>query len=178
MTKRHGVPREPISIKQSQWQTTFPHIVQPRVDEDESLPGLLLRCDEVNDWPCGTAVGFTSVGHLPHDITSMALLVPYFLVFDALATALAISSDEVEATTYTREIKQLLSLPNEEPIPHQLGKSPPFRVCPLCMADGHLLRRTIALQGLSHCAIHQVRLREGVPAVPDCRPFLRVRSGT
>jgi hypothetical protein len=40
-----------IYISDPEWQETFPHRVAPL--PDEWLPGLLLRCDEVNDWDSG-----------------------------------------------------------------------------------------------------------------------------
>ena len=43
---------QPLSLGDPDWFATFPHRVSPIADE--WLPGLLLRCDEANDWTSGT----------------------------------------------------------------------------------------------------------------------------
>jgi hypothetical protein len=46
-----------VAITDPKWSQTLPHLVTPRGDMDESLPGLLLRCDEINGWPSGATLG-------------------------------------------------------------------------------------------------------------------------
>jgi hypothetical protein len=50
---------QPVYITDPAWRTTFQHLVAPL--PNEWLLGLLLRCDEVNDWNSGTT--FTLFRH-------------------------------------------------------------------------------------------------------------------
>lgn len=60
MREPRRVPHELIGMEQLQQRTTFARLVKPRLEDDESLPGLLLRCDDINGWPCGVTFDFTS----------------------------------------------------------------------------------------------------------------------
>jgi hypothetical protein len=193
--KLRRVRHERISIDQVEWQRTFPHLVQPRLDEDESLPGFLLRCDDVNGWPCGFTFGFTSFGQVPIELSMTALVAPTVVDCQVLADALALDAHDIEATTYLSEITTLFSLGSERPLPAHIGKPQLFRVCPRCLAEDHLVRRSAALEGLSHCIVHHIALcdrcecgwrlvpfpagaiRLAGPSKLLCDPYVCVRCG-
>ncbi len=143
------------------WQLTFPHRVVPL--QDEWLPGLLLRCDEVNHWQSETTL---SQILLPSQKISWKqllsnmnhLVVPSLLRLDSLAQFLAVPLHWIIATTYQQELTRLFNL--VPPVPKKLGLSSSFRLCPECVSQRRLLKRIVVLPHISCCHEHQVLLQD------------------
>ena len=154
--RARGTRQQPITTRDPRWGTTFPEIVAPRTDDDESLVGLLLRSDFANDWPPGTSLQLSSPG--PWRQYMRALLWCYNVEFTALTNALALTPSDVGATTYVRELTTLYLGTTTKHWIDLLGYPAPFQICPRCLAEDHLLRRTHLLPGLSHCLEHNVKL--------------------
>jgi hypothetical protein len=146
-----------VSICEGTWQQSFPHIVAPLADE--WLSGLLLRCDEVNQWDGGTtAFDFLRSGK-PGPLPS--LIVTQWVDIDSLAQLLAIPRKALLATTYQVELARLY----DTLCPHgrQLHSPFAFSFCPVCVSEARLLRRTLVLPHLRFCPIHHVRLLDQCP---------------
>ncbi|HEU5379105.1 MAG TPA: hypothetical protein VFV38_27080 [Ktedonobacteraceae bacterium] len=158
-----------IGIRSAYWRTTFPNWVLPR--EEEWLLGLLLRCDETNGWFSGTTA--TYVARLttgPQTLGRPALfVVASFFELPLLAERLAVTHDEIFATTFTPSL-QCLYAPTA-PNVAQLGPIPPFRVCPDCIAQDQLLHRSLALPGIEHCPTHHLVLQKVCRCGVPLRPF-------
>ena len=77
-------------------------------------------------------------------------------VLELLAQLLAIPTSSLLATTYQLELAGLYDSPN----PHAtyLCRSFPFHLCPECIAEGRLLRRTLILPHITFCPSHRVAL--------------------
>lgn len=159
----------------SAWQTTFPHRVAPL--PDEWFPGLLLRCDEANHWESGTT--FRSLLHSTHHPgfgPGSSLIVIPLSMLEYLAARLLISVEDLLATTYCLELARLYpsSAPHSE---HLLGPRrganihfflekgaarktitavSGFHICPLCLVQDRLLRRTIMIPHLKYCPTHHI----------------------
>ena len=149
------------------WNTTFPHLLTPQ--EGESLTGLLLRCDEVNGWGCGETLSYllasTSQTKLRRGVGQLTEI-----HLKKLARALSLPMAAVTATTYRAELVRLYGEINTE------GKlSPvPFRMCPICIADGHHLDRTVCLPGINYCPHHQVLFVSRCQCGSELSPFTQV----
>ena len=146
----------PIGIKDPRWNITFPQIVAPRTNDDESLYGLLLRSDFANGWPPGASLQFSSTDPqwpYRHTVTSC-----HHLQFDVLANALGLRLSTVDSMTYHRELTALYSGTAAEHWTGLLGSVAPFQVCPQCISDDHLLPRTHLLPGLFYCPKHNLLL--------------------
>jgi hypothetical protein len=145
-----------ISFNDSGWRTTFPHRVTPL--QDEWLPGLLLRCDEVNSWGSGTT--FRSLrerAQLERFGSRPQLIVVPAALLEHLAHLLLIPEKSLLATTYHAELARLYDSPH----PHGRLFSPQyaFHVCPACVAHAHLLTRTLVWPYLQYCPLHHIELR-------------------
>lgn len=144
------------------WQTTVPRRVVPQVDE--WLPGVLLRCDEANHWASRTT--FDALLRASNErkrgswrtILPRLIVVPYFSsLLPAFARALAVDEGILRTTTYQEELAHLYATRN--PSPTLLSAAVPFHVCPRCVAEHRLLRRTLALPHLTLCPAHHVVLQ-------------------
>lgn len=147
-----------VSISDSAWPVTFPHLVTPLYDE--WFAGLLLRCDEVNHWLSGTTVTMlrqasspTKPIQLPH------LSVPTQNQITCIAAWLALPVQTVRDTTYLQELARFYGVLH--PVPKDLGPSPTFRICPECLREKRLLKRTLALPYVWFCPWHLVLSPEG-----------------
>ena len=128
--------------------------VRRRARPGEFLGGLLLANDEANEWPAdgtariasryGGAVGFGRPG-----LHVMAT------VFDLerLASVLGCSLESVEATTYRAEISRMFG---PDASPRRLGQTPPFRVCPACVAERRFIGKDTVLPLLAGCIEHRL----------------------
>jgi hypothetical protein len=158
-----------IYISDPEWQETFPHRVAPF--PDEWLPGLLLRCDEVNDWDSGTTLKHlrrsTKWQSEMHDPT---LIVPSSLKFDHLARWLAVPRVDLLATTYLLELARCYGTFNL--FNRHLTAQFEFCLCPVCLAQDRLLRRIFTLPSIMCCPQHHVKLLN----VCQCGSQLRLFS--
>ncbi|GHO90781.1 hypothetical protein KSF_008290 [Reticulibacter mediterranei] len=152
---------EKTFLNEAAWQNMFPHRVIPM--PDEWLPGLLLRCDEVNHWG-----NRTTLTHLlaasPEKFHRcwrtanpyLVLIQPSSLNLDYLAQRLSIPTTTLLTTTYHSELLRLYD--KERPHPRLLRSSFTFHLCPICLSEARILRRTLALPHITHCPQHQVTL--------------------
>ena len=150
-----------IYVHDPAWGTTFPHRVTPY--QDEWLPGLLLRCDEINHWDCRT-----TLAHLLRpgpekfhrcwrtETPQMVVIVPNALNLDYLAQLLAVPIKALLATTYQAELSRVYG--TERPQPRYLNSSFSLRICPACLVEARLLRRTVTLRYIDFCPLHHVAL--------------------
>jgi hypothetical protein len=164
----------PIVLGDLAWQTTFPHQVAPL--PDEWLTGLLLRCDEVNHWESGETFRYLlhSTDHPGFGPDASLLVVPFSLL-ECLAQFLMVSPKRLLATTYSAELARLY--PSDEPHPkfllgpqyhsekrlrrfrrgqRELSRKRPIHLCPVCVAQTRMIKRTEALPHLHYCPIHHV----------------------
>src|SRR5713226_2858207 len=157
------------------WQCTFPHRVAPH--PDEWLPGLLLRCDEANNWESGTTFRhlLRSTSHPGFGPGSSLIVIPSSML-EYLAALLMLSRASLLATTYGLELARLYSPspPHSEHllgprrstnVRHSLEKGVSrqaiitmfgFHICPLCLMQARLLRRTVMLPHLKYCPVHHI----------------------
>ncbi len=135
---------------------------------DEWLPGLLLRCDEVNHWESRTTLTIL-LAPGPEKFHRcwrtenpyLVLIQPFSLNLAYLAQRLSVPTTTLLATTYQRELLRLYS--SEKPHPRLLGASFTFHLCPVCLSEARLLRRLLALPSITHCPVHQVKLLSQCP---------------
>ena len=140
-----------IYISDPEWQETLPHLVVPL--PDEWLPGLLLRCDDNNDWSSGALARYLL--HAMHStLSDLNLITPSLTFLEHFAQTISIPISTVEATTYRPELARLS------------GTAYPFfrldylhLVCPECIAQQRLLRRIPALPGIKCCTQHHLKLQ-------------------
>jgi TniQ len=147
---------QPIHPYDSAWSSTFPHLVAPQFDE--WFPGLLLRCDEANHWESGATMVhlIRSVKeHRPTRSRSNWVIVP-LSVHELLAQLLALPTSSLLATTYQLELASLYD--TSSPHATYLCRSFPFHLCPDCIAERQLLKRTLILPHITCCPSHQVVL--------------------
>ena len=164
------------------WLSSFPHVVEPY--PDEWFAGLLLRCDETNHRESGTTFRYLlrSTTHSGFGPGSSLIVIPESILI-SLAQRLLISRESLLATTYADALGRLYT-----PIPphagHLLGPRrgvtiPPllersignrasatvvgFHICPMCIAQARLLRRTVVLPHLKYCPIHHVAFQTHCP---------------
>ncbi len=146
---------QPIHIYDSEWSSTFQHLVAPQYDE--WFPGLLLRCDEVNHWESGTTM--TSLLQSVREHRSRGrpnwVIVPQS-VLDLLAQFLALPRSSLLATTYQLELARLYN--TSSPHATLLRRSFPFHLCPACIEEGQLIRRNLVLPHITSCPSHQLAL--------------------
>jgi hypothetical protein len=116
-----------VSLSDSAWADTLPHVVTPLYDE--WFAGLLLRCDEVNGWASGTTLTML------RQVSSQGepILLPHFSVpthrqVECVAEWLALPVQTVRDTTSLQALTRLYGVLN--PLPRDLGPSLTFRACP------------------------------------------------
>jgi hypothetical protein len=146
---------QPIHIYDSAWSSTFPHPVAHK--HDEWFPGLLLRCDEENHWESGATLAYllrSSSGYHLRGKPSW-IIVPSS-VLELLAQVLAVPVNILVSTTYQLELASLYD--TSSPHATYLRRSFPFHLCPACIAEGRLLKRTLILPHITCCPSHQVAL--------------------
>lgn len=164
----------PIFLGDLAWQTTFPHRVAPL--PDEWLTGLLLRCDEVNHWESGETFRYLlhSTAHPGFGPEASLLVVPFSLL-ECLTQFLMVSPKRLLATTYSAELARLY--PSDEPHPkfllgpqynpenrlrrfrrgqRELSRKRKIHLCPACIAQTRIIKRTEALPHLQDCPIPHV----------------------
>jgi len=96
-----------VHISDDAWMMTFPHRVAPL--PDEWLPGLLLRCDEVNQWDSGTTLAHLRRMHARKSYWLRAnnfITLPVEILND-LAEWLGGSLKALLATTYQVELARI-----------------------------------------------------------------------
>lgn len=150
-----------ISQSDPLWQQTFPHRVMPL--PDEWLPGLLLRCDEVNHWECRTTLThLLSPGPEKFhrcwrtETPNLIVIQPSSLNLDSLAQFLALPVSALLATTYHTELARLYG--ESRLHPKILNDAYSLRICPQCLAETRILRRTLTLPHITHCPNHLLAL--------------------
>lgn len=151
-----------LSLNEDPFYLTFPHRLTPL--PEEWLPGLLLRCDEVNHW-----ASRTTLAYLLHPgpekfhrcwrtkTPNLSVILPSSLHLDHLARTLDISLEALLATTYQAELARLSD--DAKPHPTSLTRWFSFHLCPICLAEHRVLRRTLALPHLTLCPQHHVALQ-------------------
>jgi hypothetical protein len=157
------------------WLSSFPHVVAPY--PDEWFAGLLLRCDEINHRESGTTFRtlLRSTTHPGFGPGSSFIVMPEAML-SSLAQRLTVSEEHLFATTYAYELARLYA-PMRPRAGHLLGPRrgvtiPPlleksignrasatvigFHICPICVAQARLLRRTAVLPHLKSCPTHHI----------------------
>lgn len=128
--------------------------------QGEWLPRLLLRCDATNHWESGV-----TLTHLFRSIKGSLLrgrkrnpdwIVVPSPALEYLAQVLATPVESLLATTYREELTCLYA--PSSPYAAQLRRSSIFHLCPACIAEAQLLRRTLVLPHISFCPYHKVKL--------------------
>lgn len=158
-----------IHVDTSVWQNTLPCRVTPF--PDEWLSGLLLRCDERNQWSSGTISAYLlrdstrNTSQLPH------FLIPPVFLLEELAEVLAVPIQALFATTYLSEITQIYEL-SKPPHSMLLNPSFSFRFCPDC-ARYRVLKRTLMLPHITFCPLHSGMLCQRCPCGTAQRLFCR-----
>ena len=167
-----------LSLRDPDWFTTFPRRVAPL--PGEWLAGLLLRCDETNHWESGETFRYLlrSTDHPDFGVESSLVVVPFSLL-ECLAPLLMISPQQLLTTTYATELARLY--PAHEPHPKLLlgpgyfpekwlsryrtghretSRKHKYHVCPACIAQTRLIKRTEALPYLQCCPLHHIALQD------------------
>jgi hypothetical protein len=86
------------------------------------------------------------------------IVVPFYsLLLSCFARALALDEAVLLPTTYAEELARLSA--SSRPSAAWLDPAVAFHVCPCCVAEWRLLRRTLALPHLTLCPAHQVVLQ-------------------
>jgi hypothetical protein len=140
-----------IAFDDSNWLATFPHRVMPL--SNEWLPGLLLRCDEINHWTSGTSL-MLSLHPLGLEISSF--IVASVLNINNLARLLAVPEKVLMKTTYHSELALLYK--THKLRGKHLSEYVKFRFCPQCLEEARLLSRTLMLPQITCCLKHGVVL--------------------
>jgi hypothetical protein len=145
---------QPVYITDPAWWTTFRHLVEPL--PDEWLPGLLLRCDEVNSWEAGTTIALFTQSIRWRGHAESALTVPSGLDLSFLAKRLALSTDDLLASTYQRELARCYGTHQS----HFKQLSTTYRVslCPECLVQNRKLQRQFMLPHITCCPEHHLVL--------------------
>lgn len=158
-----------IHISDPAWKTTFPFLVEPRINE--WLTGLLLHCDEVNHWGSGTTL--THILRLNEKTIKdqMSLIVSSGIHLDYLAQALNLPLRALLATTYQEELARIHDI--RSPSHLLLNPSFSFHLCPACVEEGRMLLRSFALQHITCCPQHQIALVASCSCGAPLRPFRR-----
>src|SRR5579859_5301987 len=157
---------QPVYIIEPDWRTTFRHVVAPL--PDEWLPGLLLRCDEVNCWEAGATARYLFRMPRGHPSTDyLYISTPPVDMLERLSRVLAIPFNSAVATTY---LVELACLTGVSPMVFE-GRASGlklFFICPECVAQERLLRRTLALSHIRVCSQHHLMLQHAC----QCGKFL------
>jgi hypothetical protein len=148
-----------IFLSDPTWQMTFPHRVAPR--PEEWLPGLLLRCDEVNGWGARTTLAhiLSSGREKFHrcwktDTPDLSVILPNSLNIRYLAQLLAVPAQTLLDTTFQAGIIRIIGVHRLHP--RYLAHKFLFRVCPACIAGDRMLRREVVLPYLQFCSKHSL----------------------
>lgn len=151
-----------IFLNEVAWKNTFPHRVLPL--PNEWLPGLLLRCDEENGWGSKTTLAHLLAPSAEKfhrcwrtETPNLVVIQPSSLNLDSLAQFLALSKSDLLATTYHTELARLYG--ESRLHPKLLNPSYSLRLCPQCLAEERILRRTLTLPHITHCPAHLLTLR-------------------
>jgi TniQ len=141
-----------VQVADPTWETTFPHRVAP--GPEEWLAGVVLRCDEVNDWDSGTTTKMLLRAlQLDKEIRTLSLVLPpSSMALRPLAGWLAVSEQSLLATTYQAELARLYETPHPHVQLLHMGMG--FRFCPACMAEERMLRRSFVLPHIRCCPLH------------------------
>lgn len=151
-----------VSLDDQAWQATFPNRVSPL--EDEWLGGLLLRCDEVNDWTSKTTFLYIKQMYTRNfSRKTIRLKAPNFITnskfnLTHLAQLLAVPESAILGTTYQREFLSLNYTYHS--LSNTWNQFSLFHICPECIAENRLLRRMLVLPFFTACPYHHVILRE------------------
>jgi hypothetical protein len=157
-----------VSLVDSAWTTTLPHRVAPMYDE--WFARLLLRCDEVNGWASGTTLTMLRRASSPTEPIQLPhFSVPTHRQVECIAGWLALPVQTVCGTTYLQALTRLYGILN--PLPRDLRPSLTFRICPECLRENHLLKRTLALPYVWYCPWHEVTLLARCQCGTSLRPF-------
>jgi hypothetical protein len=125
---------------------------------------LLLRCDEMNGWRCGT-----TFIHLFHPASSNTLVVVPEPILANLAQLLVIPKEILFQTTYQSELTHLYGTSK---FPAGLLSRPSrCHFCPVCVAENRMLKRTLMLAHLTACPQHQVTFVSTCPCGNTQRLF-------
>ena len=164
-----------VAAASPDWLFSFPHVGEPY--PDEWFAGLLLRCDEMNHRESGTTWRYLlrSTTHPGFGPGSALIVIPEAMLA-SLEQRLSVSRECLLSTTYACELARLYS-PARPHAGHLLGPrrgvtiSPllersignrasttlvGFHICPICIAQARLLRRTAILPHLKYCPTHHV----------------------
>ena len=157
-----------IQIDDSHWQTTLPHIIEPL--SEEWLPGLLLRCGQVNGWLSGTVIRMLlrKGGNrgIPNQID---MTVPSTINLVDLAKLLASTEEQIIATTYERELARLYHSAN--PLGMFLARKRRFHICPRCLQEFGTILRSAQWTALDVCPLHKIALQARCSCGRLLRPF-------
>lgn len=138
------------------WMRTFPHRVAPM--NDEWLPGVLLRSDEVNQWSSGTTFRYLREHAKPERFGPRPqLIVVPASILEKLAQVLLIPEERLLATTYHAELARLYG--SLHPHGRLLSTQFTFHLCPACVAHTRLLTRSLTWPHLQYCPLHHIELR-------------------
>jgi hypothetical protein len=88
----------------------------------------------------------------------LIVIQPYSLNLDYLAQRLFLPTNALLATTYHLELTRLYD--QARPRPELLHTSFAFQLCPQCITEARLLRRTLTLPHIITCPQHHLRLTE------------------
>jgi len=147
---------EALALHDPAWQNTFLHRIEPL--SDEWFPGLLLRCDEANHWSSGTTFRYLrQQAKLERFGSRPQLIVVPASLLATLAQLLLIPERFLLATTYHAELAHLYGSPH--PHGRLLSTQFSFHLCPACVADACLLKRTLMWPHLHSCPLHHIELR-------------------
>ncbi len=150
------------------WMRTFPHRVTPM--KDEWFPGVLLRCDEVNQWSSGTTFRYLREQAHQHRFGPRPqLIVVPPSILKSLAHLLLIAEERLLATTYHCELARLYGSP--QPHGRLLSTTFTFHLCPACVAQTRLLTRTLLWPYLQYCPLHHLELQTRCQCGVALRPF-------
>jgi len=146
---------KPIVLDDPAWQATFPHRVAPL--QDEWLPGLLLRCDEVNHWEGGSTMAHIRRTLSASSAHALNITAPSLVFLEHVSLVLALPFHAVVSTTYQAEVDRL-SDGTRHLLIQPLAR---FRLslCPQCIAGRRLLPRTLMLPHLTMCPQHHLTLQ-------------------
>jgi len=140
-----------VTVDNPTWQTTLPKWVTPL--HDEWLPGLLLRCDEVNDWESGAVVRYL-LRAMESTLSDLNLITPSLTFLRHFAQILSMPISTVVETTYRSELASMAGVSYPIVRLDYLSK-----LCPECITQQRLLRRTLALPNIRCCTQHHLKLQ-------------------
>ncbi len=154
-----------LHLSDPAWLGTLPCRIAP--SQEEWLPGLLLRCDEINHWEGGTTL--THLYGKTSCYTKSHWIVPPPTLLDALSGILAVSLQILLKTTYLLELSRCYGTPY--PNIAQLGSPLLFRLCPQCIGECQLLMCTAILPHIRCCSVHRLTLVERCQCNVALQPF-------